>query len=197
MTITILFVILLYTILSLEQSLILIYLHGAPASGKLTIANSILSKVPGRLFDNHAAIDLARTMFEFGSEGFWSLVTQLRLETIQKALDYNIELVVMTSCYSHPENYEAFEEIELIVKKADGKVLPVYLDCSLDELETRVTNQSRVNKRKIRTIEALRKFLDSWNITPIPRENCFQIESHELKPIHAAEKIIKHFNLLS
>ena len=42
----------------------LLFLHGAPATGKLTVAKALLRIVPGRLFDNHAAIDLARTIFE-------------------------------------------------------------------------------------------------------------------------------------
>jgi len=33
----------------------LLFLHGAPATGKLTVAKALLGMVPGRLFDNHAA----------------------------------------------------------------------------------------------------------------------------------------------
>jgi hypothetical protein len=44
----------------------LLFLHGAPAAGKLTVAKAVLQLVPGRLFDNHASIDLARTLFDFG-----------------------------------------------------------------------------------------------------------------------------------
>jgi hypothetical protein len=47
----------------------LVFLHGAPAAVKLTIAKALLRRVPGRLFDNHAAIDLARTLFDFGFLG--------------------------------------------------------------------------------------------------------------------------------
>ena len=44
-------------------------------SGKLTVAKVLLRMVSGRLFDNHAAIDLARTVFDFGSSGFWHRVS--------------------------------------------------------------------------------------------------------------------------
>jgi len=49
----------------------LLFLHGAPAAGKLTVAKALLRIVPGRLMDNHAAIDLALTVFDFGAPGFW------------------------------------------------------------------------------------------------------------------------------
>jgi hypothetical protein len=48
----------------------LIFLHGSPAVGKLTVAKALLRLVQGRLVDNHAAIDLARTIFDFGAPGF-------------------------------------------------------------------------------------------------------------------------------
>jgi hypothetical protein len=52
----------------------LVFLHGAPASGKLTVAKALLRALPGRLFDNHSAIDLARTLFDSrppGSDHVW------------------------------------------------------------------------------------------------------------------------------
>ena len=33
----------------------LVFLHGAPATGKLTVARALLSLLPGRLLENHAA----------------------------------------------------------------------------------------------------------------------------------------------
>src|SRR5436190_2013325 len=63
----------------------LLFLHGAPAAGKLTIAKALLRLVPGRLMDNHAAIDLALTVFDFGAPGFWELVHDVRLSALDAA----------------------------------------------------------------------------------------------------------------
>ncbi len=52
----------------------LVFLHGAPATGKLTVGQALASPTGGRLFDNHVSIDLARSVFEFGAPGFWDLV---------------------------------------------------------------------------------------------------------------------------
>jgi hypothetical protein len=60
----------------------LLFLHGAPAAGKLTVAKAVLGLVPGRLFDNHVAVDTALTVFEFGAPGFWELVHNIRCETL-------------------------------------------------------------------------------------------------------------------
>ena len=63
----------------------LVFLHGAPATGKLTVAKALLNVVPGRLLDNHAAIDFARNVFEFGAPGFWDLVHHVRLVALEAA----------------------------------------------------------------------------------------------------------------
>lgn len=82
----------------------LLFLHGAPAAGKLTVAKALLQMVPGRLFDNHAAIDLARTLFDFGAPGFWELVHATRCQALDFAAEHDVALVVMTFCYADPED---------------------------------------------------------------------------------------------
>ena len=74
----------------------LLFLHGAPACGKLTVAKTLLRVVPGRLFDNHAAIDLARTVLEHGAPGFYELVHAVRLAALDAAATQGIPLVVTT-----------------------------------------------------------------------------------------------------
>lgn len=82
----------------------LIFLHGAPATGKLTVARAPLRAVPGRLFDNHAAIDVARTVFDFGAPGFWALVHSVRSSVLDAAAEHDVPLVVATSCYAEPDD---------------------------------------------------------------------------------------------
>ena len=68
----------------------LLFLHGSPATGKLTVAKALLQTVQGRLFDNHAAIDLARTIFEFGAPGFWELVHSVRYAAFDTAAEQRV-----------------------------------------------------------------------------------------------------------
>ncbi len=173
----------------------LIYLHGAPASGKLTVARAILQLLPGRLFDNHAAIDLARTVFDFGQEGFWSLVNSVRIETIRKAAQHNVPLLIYTSCYSGPEDYGLFQEMEAAVTDNNGVLLPVYLECSEQLLQERVGNVYRIERRKISSREGLIEFLKDWNMSPVPRANCLRLDSGAHTAHETAETIVMHFKL--
>ena len=96
----------------------LIFIHGAPASGKLTVARALLRAVPGRLFDNHAPIDLARTVFDFGAPGFWELVDVVWLSTLDLAARHGVPLIATTYCYAEPEDREGFERVEGIPEAA-------------------------------------------------------------------------------
>src|SRR5260221_5113443 len=108
----------------------LIFLHGAPATGKLTVAKALLRIVPGRLFDNHAAIDVARTVFDFGAPGFWELVHDVRCKVLEATAAHNTPLLVMTYCYAEPDDLPSLTDFEAIVLRAGGELLPVFLHCS-------------------------------------------------------------------
>jgi hypothetical protein len=174
---------------------VLVFLHGAPASGKLTVAKALLRALPGRLFDNHAAIDLARTLFEFGAPGFWDLVHSVRLTALDAAAQHRVPLVVATFCYSEPEDRPLFEQFEATLIKHGGKVLPVFLRCSDEEAKRRVGNLDRVERRKLTSVEGLASFAARWNIMPVPRADCLILDTEVQRPDLIARDIIQHFGL--
>jgi hypothetical protein len=174
----------------------LIFLHGAPASGKLTVAQALLRIVPGRLFDNHAAIDVARTVFDFGAPGFWELVHAVRSSVLEAAAERGVSLVVATYCYAEPDDRPAFEQFEAIVQRHGGEVLPVFLKCSKKEIVRRLSNADRKERRKITSEKGLDEFLARYNIAPVPRPGCLVVDSETKSADVAAQEIIRHFDLV-
>jgi hypothetical protein len=173
----------------------LLYLHGAPAAGKLMVAKAVLRVVPGKLFDNHAAIDVARHVFEVNAPGFWELVHQVRVSVLSAAASQHVPLLVTTSCYSDPDDLPAFEQFEAIVHGHGGVVLPVFLHCSMEEAIRRVGNADRVERRKTSSVEGLQRVLARNNIAPVPRANCLTLDSEARTADVTAIEIIRHFGL--
>jgi hypothetical protein len=101
----------------------LIFIHGAPAAGKLTTAKALLRLVPGRLFDNHTSIDLARSVFDFGAPGFSKLVHDVRILVLNAAGAQGVPLVVTTYCYAEPEDLPEFEQFEALVLAHGGEIV--------------------------------------------------------------------------
>jgi chloramphenicol 3-O-phosphotransferase len=173
----------------------LLFLHGAPATGKLTIAKALLQSVPGRLFDNHAAIDLALTLFEFGAPGFWELVHSVRYSAIDAAAEHGVPLVVTTFCYAEPDDLPQFEEVEAIMQRRAGEVLPVFLHCSREENLRRVGNPDRVERRKLASREILNADLDRYQFSPVPRPDCLMLDTGARPADASAREIIRRFGL--
>lgn len=173
----------------------LIFLHGAPAVGKLTVAKALLRLVPARLMDNHAAIDLARTIFDFGAPGFWELVHAARCAALSAAGEHNVPLLVMTFCYVEPDDIANHAEFESIARRHGGDLLPVFLHCSREEAARRVGNPDRVERRKLTSAESLMRDLDRNNYTALPRDNCARFDTGAMLPDAVAQAIVNRFAL--
>jgi len=173
----------------------LLFLHGAPAAGKLTVAKALLAMVPGRLFDNHASIDLARTIFDFGAPGFWELVHSVRYSAIDAAAQHGVELLVTTFCYVEPDDRALYQAFEAITQRTGGELLPVFLHCSREEAVRRVGNPDRVERRKMISAESLLRDLDRHHFSPVPRADCLTLETGASPADATARQIVGHFGL--
>jgi hypothetical protein len=173
----------------------LLFLHGAPAAGKLTVAKALLGMVSGRLFDNHASIDLARTIFDFGAPGFWELVHNVRYSALDAGGEHDVPLVVMTFCYAEPEDLPQFQKIEAIVQRRGGELLPVFLHCSREEAMRRVSSPDRVERRKLTSPEILMRDFDTYDFAPVPRADCLKLDTGARPADATAREIIAHFGL--
>jgi hypothetical protein len=173
----------------------LLFLHGAPAAGKLTTAKAVLRRVSGRLFDNHVAIDLARTVFEFGTPAFWELVDSVRISTLTAAAENSVPLLVMTFVYVEPDDLPTFERFEAIAQQRGGELHPVYLQCSTEEIVRRIGNPDRVAKKKMSSEQGARNFMAQHRVCEVPRPTCLVLDSEKCSADENAEQIIGHFGL--
>ena len=173
----------------------LVFLHGSPAVGKLTVAKALLRLVPGRLFDNHAAIDLARTLFDFGAPGFWELVENVRHAAIDAAAQHGVALVVSTFCYAAPDDFAQYDTCETIMRRHGGELLPVFLHCSREEAVRRVGNPDRVDRCKMTSRDGLMRDLDSHTYAPVPRSDCLMLDTELRAADETAREIVRHFGL--
>ncbi|MEH2612054.1 hypothetical protein [Bradyrhizobium sp. AZCC 1693] len=173
----------------------LLFLHGSPAVGKLTVAKALLRIVPGRLMDNHAAIDLALMVFDFGAPGFWKLVHDVRWSAISAAAEHGVPLLVTTFCYAEPDDRTQFGKFEEIMQRHGGELLPVFLHCSREEATRRVGNPDRVERRKMTSGASLIKYLDSYDFAAVPRPDCLKLDTGVNSAEAIAQHIARHFGL--
>lgn len=175
----------------------LIFLHGPPASGKYSIAKEIERVVPCKNFHNHLTIDVAKALFEFGTEPFHTLLRTIRLTAIEAAAKEDVGVLLMTYSYSHPHSLRTIQPVEEILAKYKGEFLPVYLQCDVRELERRVTQPKRKEMRKVSTVAGLHKHLNRWNCVAMPRGNCITIVTDGKTAVQSAQEIVQKLRLES
>jgi broad-specificity NMP kinase len=173
----------------------LIFLYGAPAVGKLTIANEIARQTGFKVFHNHLSIDCIEPIFDFGTPSFFKLIETIRTETIAEAARENVNLIY-TFCYAKDLDDPHIKKVINAVETRGGEVCFVLLTCQQHELEKRVLEESRKKFGKANNLNILHEILDKYDLSsPVPERESLQIDNTHLSPADVAQQIIKHFQL--
>jgi chloramphenicol 3-O-phosphotransferase len=133
----------------------LVFLHGAPAVGKLTVARELAQLTGFRLFHNHLTVDLVSSLFPFGSEPFVRLREEIWLASFAAAAHAGTSLIFTFN----PERTvrEGFiQQASECVTAEGGRVIFVELTCVADELERRLAAASRKEFGKLTSLEQYR-----------------------------------------
>src|SRR5258707_14616181 len=133
----------------------LVFIHGAPAVGKLTVARELAQLTGFRLFHNHLTVDLVSSVFPFGGESFVRLREQIWLAVFGEAATNDVSLIFTFNPERTVRERFIQDTIEA-VEYAGGRVCFIELTCSQDELDHRLENPSRREFGKLDSIEQYR-----------------------------------------
>jgi shikimate kinase len=146
----------------------LIILHGAPASGKLTLACKLSQHLGFAVMHNRLTVGLAMAVYpHFGYQDFYSFVDELRFRCVTKTCENQIKGVILTLCYDVEQYVESVQNWINRVELSGGSVLPIYLDVAVEVLHKRVTEDSRLGTRKLASTEQLDAVLRDAIFGPI------------------------------
>ena len=174
----------------------LLFIYGSPAVGKLTVATQIAARTGFKLFHNHLSIDCVEPVFDYGTKPFGRLVNLIRVETIREAARENVDLIY-TFCYAKGPDDAHVKSITKIVEENGGEVCFVLLKADREQLNKRVTEESRKRLGKAKTVEMMDYFHETYDLfSPVPERESLIIDNTNLSPDKAAEQIVKHFNLV-
>jgi len=133
----------------------LIFLHGAPAVGKLAVARELARLTGYKLFHNHLTVDLVGSLFAFGSEPFVVLRENIWLAAFHEAAKDNLSLI-FTFNPERTVRDQFIQDAINVVLSAGGEIIFVELVCAEDELEHRMLDPSRGKFGKLRSVEQYR-----------------------------------------
>jgi shikimate kinase len=172
----------------------LVFLYGPPAVGKLTVARAIAERTGFRVLHNHLVNDPAAAVFDYFTEPFFHLVRGLRTALVEAAAAAHVD-VVHTFVYA-PGDEPVVELVTRAYEEAGGRVLFARLTASREELMRRVGAESRREFRKLRDPTALAELLERFDVfQPVPGRPCVTVDTEELEPPAAADRIVAELGL--
>jgi AAA domain len=169
----------------------LIFLHGLPGVGKLTVAREIANRTGFKLFHNHLVVDLVESIFEFGSQPFTELREKIWLTVFSQAVAANLDGLIFTFAFDRTVQDNFIENTRRVVESAGGEVLFVELRCSTEELERRIEHPSRQGFGKLGSVGRFRELQEAGAFVDpgIPRERLV-VDTTELSAFDAASVIV-------
>jgi chloramphenicol 3-O-phosphotransferase len=174
----------------------LIFLHGLPGVGKLTVARE-LSKLTGfRIFHNHLTVDLVVSVFEFGSQPFVELREKVWLAVLSQAVAAKLNGLIFTFAFDRSVRSSFIENVRGVVESAGGEVLFVELRCSVEELERRIEQPSRKGFGKLNSVDMFRELKEAGAFVDpgIPADRLI-VDTTELSAPDAARQIVSTLGL--
>ncbi|MBL9186884.1 MAG: shikimate kinase [Opitutaceae bacterium] len=168
----------------------LIFLHGRPAVGKLTVARELARRTGWRLFHNHLAVNLALAISDFGTPGFVALREQVWWAGFRRALADRLPVLIFTF---NPENtvpQRFIDELCAEVTAAGGEVTPVELTAPEPEIERRLGSDSRRRDGKLTDLALYRQVREAGAFDrPVLPASRLRLDTTVLTPTEAAAQI--------
>lgn len=174
----------------------LIFLHGMPGVGKLTVARELARLTGYRLFHNHLTVDLVGSVFEFGTSPFIELREKIWLDVFAEAASNEVNGIIFTFAFE-PTVREGFvDSVRTTVESRGGEVCFVKLICSPEELEKRITSDSRSRYGKLTSLEQFRELNDAGAfVDPGVTEDRLVLDTTDVSPGEVASRIASELKL--
>lgn len=171
----------------------LIWLHGAPAVGKLTVAKELARKYNYKLFHNHLVIDLSLSIYDnFGDKDFYDFNDQIRRTVISKAKEIDVSHLVMTYMTCYDSERGAINKYLEFFSENRIEVYPVHLNPSHDIIRERSQSNERVSSNKLSCQDTISKLLRDVKFAGIKHENSLSIDNSDINASEVAHKIAMH-----
>ncbi len=167
-----------------------VFIYGPAAAGKFTIGSRVADALEIPLFHNHLTVDLALSLFEFGSEGFKAVRAAIWRTAFREAARSGTAFVFTF----HPEatvETGLVQELIETIEGEKGSVFLVELLCARETVLERLDAPSRKAFGKLtdaslyQTIEAAGGF----DYAGLP-EPALQIDTTVMQPEAAAAVIV-------
>jgi len=177
--------------------MILLFIYGRPATGKLTIARKLVTLTDFRLYHNHVAVDEALQLYPFGTPGFIEKRDELWRNFFVKAAREQLPGLIFTF---NPENSVPQSFIDWLfggwATTGRVRIISVELLAKESTIESRLAAGQRKHFKKLTDPVLYRQLRlgGAFNAPLIPQTD-LRVDTDRLSADEAAREIAAHFKL--
>ena len=172
----------------------LVFLHGPPAVGKLTVARALAARTGLKLFHNHLVLDAVTAVFDFRSPGYLALRESIWLDVFAAAARQEVSLIFTFV----PETSLAPDfpqRVRAAVEGGGGRLRLVRLTSDIAVQEARIDDPSRGEFAQLRSLTSMRRLrAEGWLDYPMPPSE-LTVDTGALLPDEAAGVIAEALGL--
>lgn len=179
---------------------ITVYLIGYFGIGKYSIAKALVELIPSQIIDNHYVLNPIFSLLE--NDGItplppltWHYASEIRqavLGTIQFLSPRDWNFIFTNDLTEDAGSHQLFDDVVKVVTSRKGTLIPVLLECNLEQYLERVAQpQRRERKKSINTKEAQIRFEARTNFQT-DHPNTLRLDITHLEPSEAAKEIMIH-----
>jgi len=177
--------------------MILLFIHGRPATGKLTIARKLVTLTDFQLYHNHIAVDEALQLHAFGTPGFIEMRDQLWRNFFVRAAKEQPRGLIFTFS---PENSVPQTFIDWLFGgwSSGGGVRIISIELLAREatIESRLDANQRKHFKKLTDATFYRQLrLRGTFDSPVIPKTDLRIDTGKLSADESARQIVAHFDL--
>ncbi|HAU66602.1 TPA: hypothetical protein DCW61_04620 [Candidatus Uhrbacteria bacterium] len=175
----------------------LVILHGAPATGKFTIAQALEKLTKFKLIHIHSMYDFLESIFSKERyEVSLEIFNRTSLDIFEQATKEHLTGLIYTYAEFARDDFAFMKEIVRRLEGTGTHIDLVHLSCRVEELHKRIANTSRKEFTKTTNSEELTWLLEKKDYdSTFPGVKTLEIDTAKLTPTESAKLIAKHYSL--
>jgi len=174
----------------------LIFMCGYPGTGKLTVAKELQTLTGYKLFHNHLVVDLAASMFDFGSKPFIEFREELWLRSFELGLQNKLEGMIFTFAFEKTVPNDFVDKVTALFDTFATQPKFVELICDPGVLKTRVEKPDRQKYGKFHSYEKLESLIEQGTYyEPELKVKVRKIDNTDKTPEEVTKEIVSHYHL--
>ncbi len=175
----------------------IILLHGPPGVGKFSVAKELSRTIGYKFIHIHSVYDVLEDIFtKERYEISLKVLDDFYLKIFEEAAKAKVKGLIFTYAEIAKDNFTFVKRLRRILVKHHCNIKFVHLTCTREELKRRVTDASRKEFKKTKTVKELEFLLSIKDYTStFPKADTLSLDNTHLSAKEVAKKIKQHYSL--